>query len=634
MPRQKRRSRRGLQGKLSKQADSSEFLRLMLTSVWFRIAVLGVVLVIIAVGIALVPVFRTAPEGVSMGRVSGINILQSRSLRSNAEETSEKGDFEGADYFWRAAIRKNPGDIELVKGALDNAGSAESQEMDWLIATLGYANHYLKLSKTNETSVEYVTNFYEKRNLVSLISDLLEPRKDQLTPRQQQLLLKSYFQQRKLAEFKALWDRMDSSAKNGEETSLFHAAFRAGWGSVEQSVDALAELRAVASKEGEHQLLGSQLLLAVYGQNRDAEHYGEELVKIREAGEDSHFHHAAYWVLLFETNRPNVARHQAEDYWTNLVREPITSATELAIVGRAYDQIGLPQKALDLFESFDADFSNSPEYWAAFGSVLVHQKDWDELKVLALKIRNEAFSSRVLRAYSYYLEGLADAGQGRTYNAGKAFDAVIEAEADISVDQSMAMAWEVYGIGYPEIASKLLAGHRADLERNLKYWEITFASAYKLKRADLIAEAAQRMMAIDPTNVVSLNNYAAALLVRRERPEEAIRFTMQLINQNASNIGFILNHGLALLQNDRVEEAESHFRRLASNELRPELVTSLGLGWFELYFKTDDKDKAKTALLDVNETHLFPEQKDWLESAKTALGLGASANEAISASGG
>ena len=634
MPRQKRRSRRGLQGKLSKQADSSEFLRLMLTSVWFRIAVLGVVLVIIALGIALVPVFRTAPEGVSMGRVSGINILQSRSLRSNAEETSEKGDFEGADYFWRAAIRKNPGDIELVKGALDNAGSAESQEMDWLIATLGYANHYLKLSKTNETSVEYVTNFYEKRNLVSLISDLLEPRKDQLTPRLQQLLLKSYFQQRKLAEFKALWDRMDSSAKNGEETSLFHAAFRAGWGSVEQSVDALAELRAVASKEGEHQLLGSQLLLAVYGQNRDAEHYGEELVKIREAGEDSHFHHAAYWVLLFETNRPNVARHQAEDYWTNLVREPITSATELAIVGRAYDQIGLPQKALDLFESFDADFSNSPEYWAAFGSVLVHQKDWDELKVLALKIRNEAFSSRVLRAYSYYLEGLADAGQGRTYNAGKAFDAVIEAEADISVDQSMAMAWEVYGIGYPEIASKLLAGHRADLERNLKYWEITFASAYKLKRADLIAEAAQRMMAIDPTNVVSLNNYAAALLVRRERPEEAIRFTMQLINQNASNIGFILNHGLALLQNDRVEEAESHFRRLASNELRPELVTSLGLGWFELYFKTDDKDKAKTALLDVNETHLFPEQKDWLESAKTALGLGASANEAISASGG
>ena len=626
MPRQKRRSRRGLQGKLSKKADSSEFLRLMLTSIWFRVAILGIILVGIGLGLAIVPVFRTSPEGVNMGRVSGINLLQARNLRGNAEETTGRGDFEEADYFWRAAIRKNPGDIELVKGALDNAMSAESQDLDWLIATLGYAKHYMKLSLTNETSVEFVSNYYEKRNLTSLIPDLLEPRRGQLTPRQQQVLLKSYFQQRKLVQFKELWETMESGVRSEEETSLYHAAFRAGWGSVEESLDALNDLRATASGSGEHQLLASQLLLAVYGQNRDAEHYGEELLKIRAADKDSHFHHAAYWVLLFETSRPNVARHQAEDYWMNLVREPITSAVELAIVGRAYDQIGLSQKALDLFESFDEEFSDSPEYWAAYGSVLVHQKDWDKLKVLALKIRNEAFSSRVLRAYSYYLEGVADAGQGRTYNAGKAFDSVIEAEADISVDQSIAMAWEVYGIGYPEIASKLLATHRADLERNLKYWEITFASAYKLKRADLISEAAQRMMAIDPSNIVSLNNYAAALLVRREKPDEAIRYTMQLISQNAPNVGFVLNHGLALLQNDRLEEAEAHFRRLASDDLRPELVTSLGLGWFELYAKTGDKSKAETALLDVNEMHLFPEQKDWLDSTKNSLGLGVSSD--------
>ena len=363
--------------------------------------------------------------------------------------------------------------------------------------------------------------------------------------------------------------------------------------------------------------------------NRDVEHYGEELAKLRTAGKDAHFHHAAYWVLLFEGSRPNVARHQAEDYWMKLVREPVTSPMELAIVAKAYDQIGLTQRALDLLESFDEEYSASTEYWAAYGSVLVNEERWEALRVLALRIRNDGFSSPVLRAYSYYLDGLAEAGQGRTFNAGKAFDSVIEAEAAISVSQAIEMAWEVYGIGYPEIASKLLVEHRADLELNLKYWEITFASAYKLKRADLILEAAKQMMSLDPDNVVSLNNYAAALLVRREKPDEAIRYTLQLISNHSTNSGFVLNHGLALLQNGRSEEAESHFRALPTDNLRPELVTSLGLGWFELYHQTGDLEKAEKALLDVNEDYLFPEQKDWLENAKRSLGIGTEALEGV-----
>jgi tetratricopeptide (TPR) repeat protein len=623
MPRQKRRSRRGLQGKLSEQAEGSKLLRLLLSSIWFRLAALGIILVFIGLGVALVPIIETSPEGSSpVYRVSGLNIVQAWRLQKNAQKATDGGDFEGADYFWRAALRKNPGDVELVKGALNNAMSADTQELEWLRATLDYAKHYLSLSLTNEVSIEFVANYYEKRNLTFLISNLLETRRADLTPRQQQILLKAFFLQRKFAEFKSLWTEMDSTARIDRETSLYHSAFLAGWGTIDESVRALKLLRSTSGATGEHQLLASQLLLSVYGQNRDVEHFGEELAKLRATDQDAHFHNAAYWVLLFEASRPNVARHQAEDYWMKLVRDPVTSPRELAIVARAYDQIGLAQRALDLFESFDEDYAASADYWAAYGSVLVNGEKWDALRVLALKIRNDGFSSRVLRAYSYYLDGLAEAGQGKTFNAGQAFDAVIEAEAAISVDQAIEMAWEVYGIGYPEIASKLLVGHRADLELNLKYWEITFASAYKLKRADLILEAAKRMMTLDSNNVVSLNNYAAALLVRRERPEEAIRYTLQLISNNGTSPGFVLNHGLALLQNGRTEEAESHFRALPIDSLRPELATSLGLAWFELYHQTQNREKAEKALLDVSEDHLFPEQKDWLEMAKKSIGIG------------
>lgn len=253
MPRQKRRSRRGLQGKLSEQAEGSKLLRLLLSSIWFRLAALGIILVFIGLGVALVPIIETSPEGSSpVYRVSGLNIVQAWRLQKNAQKATDGGDFEGADYFWRAALRKNPGDVELVKGALNNAMSADTQELEWLRATLDYAKHYLSLSLTNEVSIEFVANYYEKRNLTFLISNLLETRRADLTPRQQQILLKAFFLQRKFAEFKSVWTEMDSTARIDRETSLYHSAFLAGWGTIDESVRALKLLRSTSGATGEH----------------------------------------------------------------------------------------------------------------------------------------------------------------------------------------------------------------------------------------------------------------------------------------------------------------------------------------------------------------------------------------------
>lgn len=629
MPRQRRRSRRGLQGKLAKSADDSKLLHLLLTSVWFRLALLGVLVVVLGIGGVMIPFIKVTPEGVSpVVHTSGLSLFQAHRLRGNAEALTKAEAFEEADYFWRASLRKNPGSITTARAALENALKAESQDLEWLAASVQYAHHYLNLTQTNDTAVALVADFCSARGLTSMISGLLETRKGSLSPTQEAMLLKAYFQERRFAEFIDHWQDAAQGAKADEEVALYYAAYQAGWGGVDESVDALRRLRNVAEGEGELAPVARKLLLSVYGQNRDVDAYGEMLAAVRAEGEDSHYHHAVYWVLLFESSRPNVARHQAEDYWANLVREPVTSASELGVIGRAYSQIGLPKRSLDLFKSLGENFKASTDYWSAYGSVLVSLEDWDELRVIALKIRNDAYDHRVLRAYSYFLEGLAEAGQERVYNAGRAFDMVIETEAPLSMSQSLDMAWQVYGIGYPEIAVKLVSNYRADLERNLRYWEITFASAYKLKRADLILEASKRMMAIEPNNVVSLNNYAAALLVERDRPEEAIRYTLQLYSRDRSNVGFMINHALALLQNERLAEAESILRGIDMSVVRPELATSIGLGWFELYVATGDTTKAKQALLDVNESHLFPEQKDWLLEAKKKLDLGAETTEA------
>ncbi|MCS1411045.1 MAG: hypothetical protein M2R45_04240 [Verrucomicrobia subdivision 3 bacterium] len=620
MPRQRRKR---LQGKFAKQAERSRFLRLLLSSVWFQLAVLFCCLIVVGVGIALLPLFQSSPDGVTpVLRVSGLDLIQASRFQKNAEEAFAKGEYERANYLWKAALWRSPGDLEITRGALENSFAADTQNWEWLGDSLVYARRYLHLAQTNEVSVERVSQFCDKRNLISLILELLEPRRGQLPASQQGILYKAFFKLRRPSEMRKLWTEMSDEARSDAEIRLYHDAFIAGWGKIDQkSLEALERLQQ-ASASGNDQLLASQLLLDVYKQGRKVDAYGEVLERLRNEGQAAHFHHAAYWVLLFEANRPNVARHQAEDYWLNLIRKPMTSAIEFATVAKAYNQIGLPGRALDLFKSFEGEFSRFTEYWAAYGSVLVNQEKWEELRILALKTRNDDFNSRVIRAYSYYLEGLADAGQGWTYNAGRAFDSVLEAEANLTIEQAIEMAWQVYNIGYPEISSRLIENYRADLESNLKYWVITFAGAYKLKRADLILDAAKRMMDLDPSNVLSINNFAAALLVRRDKPEEAIGYTLQLYNRDPSVPGFVLNHALALLQNGRQQEAERLFRSLNPNQMRTELLTSLGLGWFELYFLQGNREKAERALLDINETHLFPEQKDWLEQAKRMLGIG------------
>ena len=127
MPRQRRRSRRGLQGKLAKQAENSKLLRLLLVSVWFRLAVVGMLLVFVALVLALVPFLDTSPKEIpGVYRTSGLNMVQAWQLHQNAVETTEAKEYEEADYFWRATLRKNPGDVALVRGSASGPKGAPS----------------------------------------------------------------------------------------------------------------------------------------------------------------------------------------------------------------------------------------------------------------------------------------------------------------------------------------------------------------------------------------------------------------------------------------------------------------------------------------------------------------------------
>ena len=115
------------------------------------------------------------------------------------------------------------------------------------------------------------------------------------------------------------------------------------------------------------------------------------------------------------------------------------------------------------------------------------------------------------------------------------------------------------------------------------------------------------------------NNYAAALLYNREHPEEAVKLTLQVIAKNPNSLGAKINHILALLLSQRVEEAEKLLNTIKRDNLTPPELASVDLAWFEVFYKHKQYPKALQADARINREYLFPTQIKWLEKTKEEM---------------
>ena len=85
--------------------------------------------------------------------------------------------------------------------------------------------------------------------------------------------------------------------------------------------------------------------------------------------------------------------------------------------------------------------------------------------------------------------------------------------------------------------------------------EGVFAASYGAQDVAALLTSTENEFRLSPKDPVALNHYAAALLLNRTRPEEAIELTFQLYAAYPQNTTAGINHACALLLNNRAEEA-------------------------------------------------------------------------------
>lgn len=130
----------------------------------------------------------------------------------------------------------------------------------------------------------------------------------------------------------------------------------------------------------------------------------------------------------------------------------------------------------------------------------------------------------------------------------------------------------------------------------------------------VLSTAAQKTWELEPKKIAHVNNYAAVLLVTRQKPEQAIQLSMQLLAAEPANNDRKVNHVLALLQNQRLDEAEKLLKSLNPVALNLNEGAIANYGWFELHIRRGEKELARRRYPTVERSQLLPPQLDWMDA--------------------
>lgn len=468
-------------------------------------------------------------------------------------------------------------------------------------------------------------------------------------------------------------ERAEPKANLGLEDhfDLFCLAYLYGWGPPETQQPALALLQSARTNDVT-KALAFDLELRGRLNHQDVKGYGEALAdttapddrraKVRQQTD--------YWLLLAAlegTNGVAKARGLAEtkllepadladaerlakiySYLENM-SDPKTSDRVLA--GKA---TGVLKQVMDRMGGY-----YSPPIVYLYAQLLTQDGQWKTLRDFANERLGRAQNAERFGGYGAYLAGVAELQPQVTNGVWTgtwtgdlaAFESAVTNAAQqgftnvpgiaLTVAQDVARVADTaaqtnstsdsFGYKLNEQVYALLLTNKAALMNSpqaaARYTQLLLNTAVRLKRSEMLLEAAKTLYELQPRNPVAANNYAAALVTHRHDPTEAIRLTRAVFEANPRSKDAVLNHFSALVLNGRYADAEQMFAALPASVLATASnadATQYHLGMFEIYWKTGRLGEARRELKILREPGIWaelyrPAQVNWLEAAEKQL---------------
>jgi len=458
----------------------------------------------------------------------------------------------------------------------------------------------------------------DRYGLAEDVFTLLAPQADHLSPALEPAYLKALFQVGRYEEFGRRWERAQATAANDPELVLCRAAYLAGWGPPEEA----ATHRRQVQDALDDPALGTyacRLEMVVASRRLDLEAYRTALRRLENPAEDRATDHARFWRLLHAAGRVEEARTLARSY-----NRPPESAYEVVQLADALQAVGLSEELVSFLQRHVLEFGYSPSVWsvavwAAYADVLVAARQWESLKEAARQMRLVSANQAVLGGFSHFLEGWVAHVQGAREAARGLFLEAIRLGFPVG-RVGLQVANQLNQLGYPDLALETLLPLETRFGDLVEYWRAVFRACYILRNDDtLLLRAALRAHELEPANPDGKFNYAAALLISRRRPEQALGLTFDLLSWDGAKLGGRINHAIALALNRRLDEAAEILRAVETEPLNTIQREAWLLGWLEIYHARQDWAGVRECLAQLESVPLFPSQQRWMESIRRDL---------------
>jgi hypothetical protein len=593
--------------------ENSSLLRQAFFDRYFRFAAVVVLLVLALAGLMLPRHFTSTPEGVvPVYKMRGIDKLQAWSLARSARAKIAAGHVSDAMLAWQSAIANDPGDARLSRELVQAVLAQPSPRKEFLPIGVRQSLWLMNLTRTNSESLELTVALCEKYGLDDYVIAFLAPQATNLTSVQAAYFLKALYHQGRMDQFGDSWAIYRDKLATDPGMQIYLAAWQAGWGppgTIRIGRERLDAARADAASRS----LANRLALPIAFSRSDPEAYRAGLEALVDDHADKVSDHLDYWRLLILAGQAPRAAELARGF----SRPPETPADVQRMIQTLVD-LGMQSYAAQLLERHLPTFAFRPDLWALQADLLIALQQWTELRALAVDMRQSDFLRGDLAGFAWFLEALSELRTGRKEPAYEAFTRAAEAPTTDPL-LSYRASTQLAVLGYPALASRLLSSLEKTYGGLAGYWLAVVGAAYEARQFDTMRAAAARGYELAPDQPVFVSNYAAMLLMQRTNPPLAIQLTMKALTAEPNAPAAQLNHLIALIQNERLVEAEQLLATIKIDELDARYVTMRNYAAFDLHTRRGNQAAALEAFNGIEVRFLFAPQLRWLDETYLRL---------------
>ena len=576
-------------------------------------------LMMVSLGLMLPKIWKVSPAGYQpVSKISGLDFLQAWSFKRQALEQAAEARFDLAVSSWNACIANRPFHASVLRQALNTFRYLKSPEWRYVWQVRLYGKMLLALDETEASDQKRVAETLLAMGAVSEAATVIDPAVDQVDSE-----LLPFFSLLNLLDNREIrldWiESLQAQAQQGDlnsrEVMVVHGLLQSS-GSNGIPFDSFLEEQggAFSKPDAMSELmlhLGFQLACKIADDQRVnqliAELRARELLRT--------------WHLLKKW-RLQIANGGQVRVLSEIRHEkalPLLNPDQVLELAGLYLDLNQSVDCQDMLETWLKAFPSASSLWVLQGELLLKSGDWDRIRAFAGRIRTEP-SLAGLTGYAWFLEAEGFRRDGHSAQAENAFKNWEESPVSMPT-LDLRMARHARDVGLVDLALRRFRILEAHFENHEAFWRELFEFAHHQGQIQFLLRAAQKLHALAPRSPMHANNYAAVMLALRQNPSEAIGMTLSLVQQFPSDWISRINHIHALLQNQRVQDAESLLATMDRSSLSDDHQPAYDLAVFELHCLQSRFKEAGNILESMKIEKLLPPQQMWVKDMVDQLGL-------------